>query len=62
MKLCKYTNFDALFSSVEIDFPFLCLNQSFEAVKFVYCVAEFTENDNITLLIQFCRTLPSRDI
>ena len=36
MKFCNYTNFDALFPSVAIDFPFLCLNQYFEIAKFVY--------------------------
>ena len=37
MKFCSKTNFDALFPSVVIDFPFLYLNQYFEIAKFVYC-------------------------
>ena len=36
MKFCTYTNFDALFPSVVIDFQFLRLNQYFEIAKFVY--------------------------
>ena len=33
-----YTNFDPLFPSVVIDFPFLRLNRYFETAKFVCCV------------------------
>ena len=36
MKFCSYTNFDALFPSVVLDFPFLRLNEYFEIAKFVY--------------------------
>ena len=34
LNFCKYANFDALFPSVVIDFPFLRLNQHFKIVKF----------------------------
>ena len=36
IKFCNYTYFDALFSSVTIDFAFLYLNQIFEIAIFVY--------------------------
>ena len=37
MKFCNYTNFNALFPYVVIDFPSLYLDQYFEIAKFVYC-------------------------
>ena len=37
MKLCSYTNFGALFSTVDIDFRFFVYFEIFEIAKFVYC-------------------------
>ena len=37
MKLCSYTNFEALFSTVDIDFCFLTYIKICEIAKFVYC-------------------------
>ena len=36
MKLCSYTNFGALFSTVDVDFRFLAYIKIFEIAKFVY--------------------------
>ena len=36
MKLCIYTNFGALFSTVDVDFGFFAHIKIFEIAKFVY--------------------------
>ena len=41
MKLCSYTNFGALFSTVDVDFFFLTYIKIYEIAKFVYCSKNF---------------------
>ena len=36
MKLCSYTNFGVLFSTVDVDFRFFAYIKIFEIAKFVY--------------------------
>ena len=52
MKFFNYTNADALFSCVVIDFPFLRLNQYFEIAKFVYYVANISIFVNFLLILK----------
>ena len=40
MKLCSYTNFRALFLTVDVDFCFFAYIKIFEIAKFVYCFTE----------------------
>ena len=37
MILCSYTNFGALFSTVDVEFRFFAYTKIFEIGKFVYC-------------------------
>ena len=44
MKLCSYTNFGALYSTVDVDFHFFAHIKIFEIAKFVYYFQNFLFN------------------